>query len=99
MYPFVSAGYSHLRSPAVCGTTRDTAAECGRDEASPPPAAPPTAGFIHLRSPVYQLKESKTSWLFQECKHYSRGGTGHVCVFSFIKPVPKAWNCKNLASG
>jgi len=61
MYPFVSAGYSHLRSPAVCGTTRDTAADCGRDEASPPPAAPPTASFIHLRSPVYQLKESKTS--------------------------------------
>jgi hypothetical protein len=56
---FVAAGYSHLRSPAVCGTTRDAAADCGRDEASPPPAAPPSSGFIHLRSPVYQLKEGK----------------------------------------
>ncbi|KAJ9596951.1 hypothetical protein L9F63_012021, partial [Diploptera punctata] len=54
---YTTRRYGHLRSPAVCGTTRESAADCGRDEASPPPAAPPSAGFIHLRSPVYPLKE------------------------------------------
>ncbi|XP_069681737.1 protein C-ets-1 isoform X3 [Periplaneta americana] len=68
------AGYSHLRSPAVCGATRDAAADCARDEASPPPAAPPSAGFIHLRSPVYQLKEGGYSQLGDAALQQLGGG-------------------------
>ncbi|XP_021923093.1 transforming protein p68/c-ets-1 isoform X1 [Zootermopsis nevadensis] len=69
------AGYSHLRSPAVCGTPRDATTDCGRDEASPPPAAPPSSGFIHLRSPVYQLKEGGYNQLGDSSMQHLAGGS------------------------
>ncbi|XP_063235380.1 ETS-like protein pointed isoform X3 [Bacillus rossius redtenbacheri] len=46
----------HLRSP-VCDPRGEGGSDC-RDDGSPPPQAP-AAGYIHLRSPVYLLKEER----------------------------------------